>query len=213
MQVRRIRKTMRLLKSAGEESERYRRRSGGQELRPEIASALAKRWKHTPKSPLLVTGPEGSGKATLIAQSLSSRPMSLYLSTTMSHARSGDAFLRTFADMTGFMVQPSGIFIRSLLRTREEKSRINQDDIDAMFMATTEALREERDAGWPHGVPVLCIEELHNQTKDMLDVKDPSIRRFLDWALYVSGAQLAHVVFLTSIPVALRFQCPKALKS
>lgn len=66
------------------------------------------------------------------------------------------------------------------------------------------ALREERDAGWPNGIPVICIEELHNQTKDMLDVKDPDIRRFIDFAMYVSGAQLAHIVFLTSIPVAMK---------
>ena len=38
----------------------------------------------------------------------------------------------------------------------------------------------------------------------MLDVKDAHVRRFLDWAMYVSGAHLAHIVFLTSIPVAMR---------
>ena len=140
----------------------------------------------------------------MIQNALYRRPMSLYLNLSQQHARSGDAFLRAFADISGFWVQPSGMFVRSILRARESKSRINDDDVQLLFNALSQALREERDANWPKGYPVICIEELHNQGRDMLDVKDAHVRRFLDWAMYVSASNLAHIVFLTSIPVAMR---------
>ena len=214
-QVRRIQRTLQESKNRiyGLHAERYSRDytwgssygdSTALKFRPEIAESLEIRLTQAPRAPLLVTGPEGVGKATLVAHALYRRPMTLYLNLSHQHARSGDAFLRAFADITGFWLTPSGMFVRSLLRARESKQRISADDTDACFMALQEALRRERDRGWLNGVPVICVEELHDQGRDMLDVKDMHVRRFLDWSMFITGAQLAHVVFLTSVPVGKR---------
>merc|ERR1719517_236112 len=108
--------------------------------------------------------------------------------------------------------------MRSILRTKPDKARISDEDIERAFVAIQLALSRERAIqlapnGRSRGIPIICIEELHLRGRDMLDVKNPLVGKFLDWCSSLTRQQLAHVVFVTSIPAALKLENESGLQN
>lgn len=133
--------------------------------------------------------------------------MCLYLSLSDEPVRSADSFVRLFVDRAGFLVSPDNtILVRSLLRTKPDKARISEEDIEKAFKAIQVALSAERDSGWRRGVPIICIEEVHVRGRDMIDTKSPLVARFLEWCSHLAQNQLAHIVFVTSIRAAMKLE-------
>eukprot|EP00928_Gymnodinium_smaydae_P040298 TRINITY_DN27348_c0_g1_i1.p1 TRINITY_DN27348_c0_g1~~TRINITY_DN27348_c0_g1_i1.p1 ORF type:complete len:621 (+),score=89.54 TRINITY_DN27348_c0_g1_i1:145-1863(+) len=206
-QVRRIRRTLRRDIRAWQDRDRRPRLP----VMTPLANALKDRFAQPPRAPLIVTGPEGVGKATLLHHAMQTQQrkgsMCLYLSLSEEPVRTSDAFVRLFVDRAGFLVSPANtILVRSLLRTRPDKSRISDEDIEKAFKFIEVALSRERDSGWRYGVPIICIEEMHTRGRDMIDTKNPMIGRFLEWCGHLCLNQLAHVVFVASIRAAMKLE-------
>lgn len=212
LQVRRIKRTLR------RNSIEY------QDFRPfkipvmsPLAAALKARFEEAPSAPLIVTGPEGVGKSTLLHHALSTQQnkgaLCMYLSLSHEPVRTPDAFVRLFVDRTGFLVSPANtILMRSILRTKPEKARINEEDIEKAFKTIEIALIEERNSKWRRGIPIICIEETHMRGRDMIDTENPLIGRFLEWCCHLASNQLSHVVFVASISAAMRLEKESGLQ-
>lgn len=57
----------------------------------------------------------------------------------------------------------------------------------------------------PRPLPVLCIDEVHNVSSGAMKEsgKQAALARLLRWALFLTDAQLAHVVFVARTSAAL----------
>lgn len=207
MQRRRIRKTLH-----GPQTELKVFRAGALFLqRPEKINFIGEIFNSDPSGPIVVTGPQGSGKTMLIKKCLTSRPGSIYLDLRAQPAQTGEALTRAFVTQAGYLLPPNELLGRAIFTQNVTVgAQTTADEIERAFRLITEVLREEKAKQWVTTMPdrsrrmvppILTIDELNIPDVAALS-EDAAFWRFVEWTMFLTDNRLCHVVFATSLDVA-----------
>eukprot|EP01117_Protostelium_nocturnum_P008193 TRINITY_DN2922_c0_g1_i1.p1 TRINITY_DN2922_c0_g1~~TRINITY_DN2922_c0_g1_i1.p1 ORF type:complete len:652 (+),score=205.34 TRINITY_DN2922_c0_g1_i1:155-2110(+) len=172
---------------------------------------LQKFFDSPPSGPSVLIGPEAAGKGLVLRKIFNGRKMTLWQDLRQNPVTNGEEFIVSFITNAGYVLSNPGSMVSSLFGIGGSRtaSHSNQE-IDAALAAIAEALRAEFEKGWPNGVPVICLDDIHRLgTCNDLDldkggkVSDvPHFLKFMDWCIHISDNKLAHVVFVTSYSFA-----------
>eukprot|EP01132_Coremiostelium_polycephalum_P005415 gene5415-6754_t len=143
-----------------------------------------------PLGPIVIVGPEGSGKSHIVRKLLSSRPMSILLDIRQNAVMTGDELLMSFLKKLGYLL-PSSDPISSLLMKPDKKQKVNVQEIlqglDVVYQALIH-IKDNYDK-----IPVITISALEALPSD-----SENFTRFIDWCISVTDNKLANIVFLTT---------------
>jgi len=84
-----------------------------------------------PSGPLLLTGPDGSGKSGLLKQVLTNRRNTLYLDLREKPVLDGNELLATFVERTGYLMRPQELLGRAIFERAAGGGRAGRGDEDA----------------------------------------------------------------------------------
>jgi hypothetical protein len=179
--------------------------------RPEKHAFITDLFNSDPAGPIVVTGPQGSGKTMVLKRALAGRAESVYVDLRATPAPSGDALSATLVEKAGYLFPPNELLGRAIF-TRDAVSSANISlELDRAFRLITNVLREKKAANWvarlrgerPRIVPpLLCVDELNFGGDGAALLDDPTFWRFIDHVLFLTDNRLAHVVLGTSLDVA-----------
>ena len=180
-----------------------------------------------PVGPLVLSGAEGAGTSSVITDALREAGTDLLLRVDLRERAAGGQ--RTLME---HVVRASGFYFknRDLAETgflRSKKSELDAYEVEKCLGIIAEVLTDvkaKREAAesvrkwWVRNaspvsdlfvprststfpLPVLVLDELHQQ--QLPDASDSEgLHALLKWAIFITGAQLAHVVFITRPDVA-----------
>ncbi|KYQ93523.1 hypothetical protein DLAC_06224 [Tieghemostelium lacteum] len=152
-------------------------------------SYLNKFLSMPPLGPLVIVGPEGSGKSHIVRRVISSREMSILVDMRQNAVMTGDELLLSFLKKMGYLL-PSSDPISSLVMKGDKKQKINVEEIVQGLDTVFQALLEIRDKY--KIVPLITISNLETMpTSD-------NFTRFLDWCISITDNKLANILFLTT---------------
>ncbi|KAF2076761.1 hypothetical protein CYY_001950 [Polysphondylium violaceum] len=151
--------------------------------------SLNKFLQSPPLGPIVVVGPEGSGKSHIMKKILSSRSMSILVDMRQNAVMSGDELILSFLKKLGYLL-PSSDPISSLLFKGDKKQKINVQEIVQGLETVYLSLIQIREVY--NITPLIAISNI-----EALPTSE-NFTRFLDWCLSVTDNKLAHIVFLTS---------------
>lgn len=179
-----------------------------------------------PSGPIVITGPQGSGKTKILKQCLAKRAETVYLDLRAQPATTGEAMSLNFIQSAGYIMPPNNVAIRMLMRGgATNTSEQNALEVEKGFRLISEVLRSEKARGWKVVVkkppmwkaaynkvrkiepeyefvpPLLCIDELNTGDQSGL-LDDAAFWRFVDWTVFLTDNRLCHVVYCTSLDVA-----------
>eukprot|EP01114_Cavostelium_apophysatum_P022850 TRINITY_DN8410_c0_g1_i1.p1 TRINITY_DN8410_c0_g1~~TRINITY_DN8410_c0_g1_i1.p1 ORF type:complete len:609 (+),score=142.17 TRINITY_DN8410_c0_g1_i1:91-1917(+) len=171
---------------------------------------LASYFSFPPSGPSVIIGPEGAGKNTLLKKVFRDRKMTFWVDLKQTPVINGEDFMRLFIERTGYMLPTSGDTIWAVLFLAVNRRISNPtQDTDKALAIIAEVLNDEKERGWPNGVPVIVLDDLHRlgtcndmELRNSKISDDKNFLKFLDWIIHISDRKLAHVVFLTSYTFA-----------
>lgn len=99
-----------------------------------------------PSGPLLLTGPDGSGKSGLLRQVLTNRRNTLYLDLREKPVLNGHELLATFVERSGYLMRPQELLGRAIFERAAGGGRAGrgEDDAEAALWMITEVLKQMR---------------------------------------------------------------------
>ena len=176
--------------------------------------------RQEPSGPVVVTGASGSGKSSMVREILNDRPWTLYLNLQADPVGGSTDFLSLFTKASGYYFPPIELVALGILR-----QQISEHDAEKALHYTTIVLQQQRSlrnavgdmTEGPLGVPypVICVDQMHDipvspssgslQGRQSVENKEDqaataravSFHKFVEWAVYVTDAKLAHVIFVT----------------
>jgi trimeric autotransporter adhesin len=181
--------------------------------RPDKTAFLAEVFSADPSGPILITGPQGSGKTAAIKQVLKGRFQTVYLDLRAQPVTTGEALTLAFVEQAGFLMPPRELVGRAVFAASATSSQTASFEIEKAFRLIREVLRADKASGlrgWispgSNGQPVitpplLCIDELNVSDVSALS-EDPAFWRFIEWSLYMTDNRLANVAISCSTEVA-----------
>lgn len=181
--------------------------------RPDKTAFLAEVFSADPSGPILITGPQGSGKTAAIKQVLKGRFQTVYLDLRAQPVTTGEALTLAFVEQAGFLMPPRELVGRAVFAASATSSQTASFEIEKAFRLIREVLRADKASGlrgWispgSNGQPVitpplLCIDELNVSDVSALS-EDPAFWRFIEWSLYITDNRLANVAISCSTEVA-----------
>eukprot|EP01124_Arcella_intermedia_P008206 TRINITY_DN15148_c0_g1_i1.p1 TRINITY_DN15148_c0_g1~~TRINITY_DN15148_c0_g1_i1.p1 ORF type:complete len:533 (+),score=123.52 TRINITY_DN15148_c0_g1_i1:96-1601(+) len=154
--------------------------------------------EYPPIGPLVLIGPDGTGKSTLLKSIFHERAMSVFIDLRQLPVTTDNEFIYNLIVSTGYNVPSMDFFTRWLLREKspEKKPRIDKVEIDKAFVAIGEMLKREKAAGWTNGIPVICINHCHFNMGITSDFGE--IDKFFNFCLWLSDNRLAHLIITTN---------------
>ncbi|PRP88102.1 hypothetical protein PROFUN_04193 [Planoprotostelium fungivorum] len=179
-------------------------------VRKKETKILQKYFSSSPSGPSVIIGPESAGKGLLLKGIFNGRKMSFWQDLKQNPVTNGEEFIVSFITGTGYKLSNQGSMWSSLFGFGGTRTGYTNSEIDTALNVIAESLRQEFERGWPSGVPVICLDDIHRLgTCNDLDlgkggkVSDvPHFLKFMDWCIHISDSKLAHVVFVTSYSFA-----------
>jgi hypothetical protein len=178
--------------------------------RPEKNAFIGELFGSDPGGPIVITGPQGSGKTMIVKRALSNRSQAVYLDLRAEPVATGSDLSVAFVQQCGYLLPPNDLGGRAIFARDAVGSATLAIELDRALKLIADVLRAEKERGWqvvtPDGTmrvvpPLLCIDELN--TSDLTSLTDdPAFWRFIDWTLFLTDNRLAHVVFTTALDVA-----------
>jgi len=110
--------------------------------RPERLAFLRACIEGTPAGPLVVTGPEGSGKSTLIRQAVQGRAMCWWLDCREIPVSDGAQLLDSFVNRTGFLPPPDELLGQMVFARGRMDDAKSRREMDKALRLITIVLRE-----------------------------------------------------------------------
>ncbi len=113
-----------------------------------------------PTAPLVLTGPEGSGKSGIVKQLLLGRPNAVYIDLRATPISSGSELQRAVVKACGYLMPPSELIDRIVFRRQTGSSR---GDLAAGLSLIASVLQGMRTEGAHQGAPpVIIIDEVQH---------------------------------------------------
>eukprot|EP01087_Luapelamoeba_hula_P023620 TRINITY_DN8717_c0_g1_i2.p1 TRINITY_DN8717_c0_g1~~TRINITY_DN8717_c0_g1_i2.p1 ORF type:complete len:747 (-),score=126.94 TRINITY_DN8717_c0_g1_i2:29-2248(-) len=172
--------------------------------RPLKSRILSDHLNSPPTGPTVIVGPDGAGTTQIIQRVMQSKKMTIYLDLRRFPVVDGEELVTQFISESGYIVPPTKVVSRLLLRD-ETKFALTNEEITRAFTCFEDVLAREKKNGWPNGIPVICFDGFHYfGSSNDLDLRskniyeDKAFLKFLDWLLSLTDAKLCHVVFETS---------------
>jgi hypothetical protein len=137
--------------------------------------------------PLIVIGPEGSGKSVALRSALRARDNVVYIDLSGHSVTSVDEFIYHFFETLGYLMPSIGFLQRWLLRERDEtrgSRRLSNTEITKAFLCLRQVVVEEKALGWPKGVPVIAVNGLEKLRSKLGDDKEGKLGDFMNFCLW-----------------------------
>lgn len=130
-------------------------------------STLRRYLEVEPSAPLVVVGPDGSGKTQLVKEALQGRGMALHLDLRRLPISNPDEFMYHLARAVGYRLPSFDRLMRLLFKEKGPRRVIEPQEVERFYELLGETLarlRAGRQGGWAWGVrarvPVLAISGL-----------------------------------------------------
>jgi hypothetical protein len=124
---------------------------------------LSQYFSSPPSGPIVITGPDGSGKTTILKRVMSGRSMTVYLDLRQNPVTSEDEFMFQFVESTGYLLPSTDLFYRWLLREKAPKeNKISRVEVDRALLSVQNMLFDEKKNGWNNGYPLICISGMES---------------------------------------------------
>lgn len=110
--------------------------------RPERLAFLQSCIEGTPSGPLVVTGPEGSGKSSLLRQAIANRPLCWFLNLREIPVTTGDQLFETFVTRAGYLPPPDELLGQVVFARTSSDATKRRTEKDKALRFITDVLRD-----------------------------------------------------------------------
>lgn len=100
-----------------------------------------------PAGPIVITGPQGSGKTMILKRALAGRPHTVYLSLRATPVTSGDALAVALVQQMGYLLPPTELLSRAIFNRDMASGTTMGAEIDRALKIITQVLEEEKARG------------------------------------------------------------------
>eukprot|EP01080_Neovahlkampfia_damariscottae_P008491 gene8491-315_t len=185
--------------------------------RPNQIQKFVQYFKTSPSGSLVVVGPDGSGKSSILRKAItdSSNKLTMIVDLRKTTITTENEFMFQFVESSGYLLPNTDWFTRWLLREQEKKTRsihsisihfifigIPKIEVDKAIKSLQELLIKEKSQGWRDGIPIICIigiEAISCIAKDFSENEDEgTMRKFFNFCVYCSDHRLCHIIIVTN---------------
>lgn len=159
---------------------------------------LQKWFKGLPTGPMLVVGPAGSGRSHMIRQALNGRKMVIYVDYLKEPVVSGEEFMGTFIQNTGYQIQTPNEISKIFMREEQRKNKITAHEAEKALSVIFDYFVSLKESNKDYDIPIICLDNFHHQFQVNENI-DPFWAKLMDWFMHVTDAKLAHVVLVPAI--------------
>lgn len=158
--------------------------------------------RSAPTGPLLILGATGGGQTVLIKEVIGGRHGCIFLDLKRNPISTGEELVHLLCESAGYRFEVSTLMSRFLLREGPRKNRLTSQEAEVALALLSDAFQEQKERGWPLGVPVICLDDIFSIFGDSSFEKDVYFRKFTEWCTHVYDCKLAHVIFVSSHPMS-----------
>lgn len=175
--------------------------------RPNKVDFLVSHLQGIPNGPLVVTGPEGSGKTGLLRQVLSRRPNTIYVDMREHPVTSGHEFIEVFTRECGYLLPPNELLGRAIFTQAATLAKETDKALDSIVQVLKQL---KHDGVWGDHPPTICVDEITRSMSTATKggnsraplTEDKNFQIFLDWCIFLTSSRLAHVVLSCTPDIA-----------
>eukprot|EP01104_Vermistella_antarctica_P017266 TRINITY_DN6090_c0_g1_i2.p1 TRINITY_DN6090_c0_g1~~TRINITY_DN6090_c0_g1_i2.p1 ORF type:complete len:790 (-),score=154.91 TRINITY_DN6090_c0_g1_i2:199-2568(-) len=180
---------------------------------------LKRYLKAPPMHPLVLVGPTGSGKGGLVRHVIKGERNAVFIDLKEQAMTTGEEFIFSFIQKLGYLTPPQDTLIAQVfLRSKKNNELIGKEELNRALGVIEKALVRQKNKGWPNGIPVIIVNDIHDlgpaqikkksassdlssiltRKKNMAFLDDPHMLMFVDYLIHLVDTQLSNVLLITT---------------